>query len=104
MKNLSEFKKLAIKGKILNCIYHLQFAGRNADMSPIYKDETRPSREISIVQTNAIALKTLKPDGSIQDQWLQWPKAKECEFVDNKCVIYENDNEGKRIKVLTYWF
>ena len=104
--NLSQFKKALKVGALLNCTWHTKFAGRREDGSPIWTDEERPVREVSIVQTNSFALRTVKADGTIVDSWCAYPKASECEFVDNKCIIYEEDrlNNVARRKVLTYSF
>jgi len=104
--NVAQFKKALKIGLNLNCIWHTKFAGRTPEGAPISEDEERPTREISRVQTNSFALKTTKADGTTVDSWCAYPKATECEFVDNKCIIYEIDrlNGGIRRKVLTYYF
>ena len=53
-------------------------------------------REISIVQSNAIAFKTLKADGTVGNSWLYFPKASQIEYIDNTFII--NDGYFK----LTY--
>ena len=40
-------------------------------------------REVTKVQSNAVAFKTLTPDGSIGNSWLYFPKASEVEYIDN---------------------
>ena len=40
-------------------------------------------REVSKVQSNAIAFKTLLPDGSIGNSWLYFPKASQVEYIGN---------------------
>lgn len=102
MKNLAEFKREAKIGAKLNCIWHREFSHREESGKVVWKDKLREPREVSIVQSNAIALKTTKTDGSICDSWFQFPKAKECDFQDGKMIVYED--ESKREKILTYWF
>lgn len=53
-------------------------------------------REISKVQSNAVAFKTLKPDGTIGNSWLHFPKASQVEYIGNTFII--NDGYFK----LTY--
>jgi hypothetical protein len=53
-------------------------------------------REISIVQSNAIAFKTLKADGTVGNSWLYFPKASQVEYIGNTFII--NDGYFK----LTY--
>ena len=53
-------------------------------------------REISKVQSNAVAFKTLLPDGSIGNSWLYFPKASEIEYIGNTFIF--NDGYFK----LTY--
>jgi len=102
MKNLAEFKREATLGTKMHCIWHKDFSHRTPDGKVVWKDTLREPREVSIVQTNAIALKTKKADGSICDSWFQFPKAKECDFQDGKMIVYED--EKKSDKILTYWF
>jgi hypothetical protein len=102
MKNLAEFKKQAKIGVKLNSIFHKEFSHREESGKVVYKDILKEPREVSIVQSNAIALKTKKSDGTITDSWFAFPKAKECDFVDGKMIVYED--EDKKDKVLTYWF
>lgn len=105
MKNLSEFKKLAKVGVKLNCISHTSFLGRDEKSNPIFGSLEKPAREISIVQTNAIALKTEKTDGTFVDSWFAFPKASECIFVDGKMIVTEKNRETNISEpVLTYWF
>ena len=53
-------------------------------------------REISIVQSNAVAFKTLKPDGTIGNSWLYFPKASQVEYIGDTFIF--NDGYFK----LTY--
>ena len=53
-------------------------------------------REISIVQDNAIAFKTLLRDGTIGNSLLYFPKASQVEYIGNTFII--NDGYFK----LTY--
>jgi hypothetical protein len=58
-------------------------------------------REISIVQTNSIALQTEKANGEKCNSWFTFPKAVNLEYDGNFFSIYENIN-GTRVKVLEY--
>lgn len=40
-------------------------------------------REISIVQSNAVAFKTLLNDGTFGNSWLYFPKASQVEYIGN---------------------
>ena len=53
-------------------------------------------REISIVQTNAVAFKTLLHDGTVGNSWLYFPKASQVEYIGNTFIF--NDGYFK----LTY--
>ena len=109
MENLSQFKKGLTVGKMLNCTFHQKFNGRDSKGELIYQDEIKPPREISIVQTNSFALKTVKTSGEITDSWCAYPKASECVFKDNVLTIMQEDyrvREGEKplIPVLSYSF
>lgn len=54
------------------------------------------AREITKVQSNAIAFKTLLPDGTIGNSWLYFPKASQVEYIGN--IFIFNDGYFK----LTY--
>lgn len=57
-------------------------------------------RPVSIVQSNAFALKTTKTDGKESDSWCQFPKASDFEIEDENTVLkYQNGNP-----VLRYTF
>jgi len=121
MKTLAEFKRNLTVGRKLHTTFHLFFAGRDEQGNPIYKDQDKGEREISIVQTNSFALKTLKKEPvygrdeygnrietgefveKIVDSWCQYPKLKETVFNDNGSItILEEQRTGKLIPVLTY--
>ena len=53
-------------------------------------------REVTIVQSNAVAFKTLKPDGTVANSWLYFPKASQVEYIGN--IFIFNDGYFK----LTY--
>lgn len=57
-------------------------------------------RPISVVQSNAFALKTINKEGKEQDSWCQFPKASDFEIEDeNTVLILQNGNP-----VLRYTF
>lgn len=105
-KTVTEFKKVLAKGDKLHTMFHLHFVGRDPEtMQPIYTDEDRGVREVSIRQSNSFALKTTHPSGKVDDAWCSYPKASEAEVFDNTLVIYEtNPRTNERYKVLTYKF
>ena len=53
-------------------------------------------REVTKVQSNAVAFKTLLRDGTIGNSWLYFPKASQVEYVGNTFIF--NDGYFK----LTY--
>lgn len=76
--NLSEFKRLCVKGAMVHCI-HVKFG----DMG---------IRPISVVQSNSIAFRT--PSGS--DSYLYFPKAKNIRYnkeADTWTILDENKGE-----------
>lgn len=102
-KSLSEFKRVLHVGASVNNIFHHAILGRGEDGKAIYGELDRGSRPVSIVQTNAFALKTEKSDGSIADSWCYFPKASNCEVVNNNTlIIYETDRDGNKFKLLSY--
>jgi hypothetical protein len=131
MKTLSDFKKRLVVGVKLQTTYHCATNGtRDENGNPCLFDEDKGIREISIVQSNSFALKTLKKspimakgmtkdenginhwnefETKLTDSWCQYPKASEFKIIDaNTCTIYEQDfrerNSTKLIPVLTYKF
>jgi hypothetical protein len=83
MKTLADIKKamrLGTKWRMIHCGY-----------PPHFKSTDHGIREVSIVQTNAIAFRT----DSGSDSWLQWPKAKQIRFFDdnsNKFCVLDDDS------------
>ncbi len=79
--NLNQFKKQITIGQIYTAYNHVM-------------DTFLGIREISIIQTNAVAFKTQEGKNS----WLYFPKAKDFRSIDgNTFQIYEDDT-----LVLTY--
>ena len=106
IKTLADFKRAVEVGAKVHTIWHTAFAGRDENQQPIWKDEDRGIREVSIKQSNSFALKT-ENDGKVVDSWCSWPKATECRIVDNQVTILAEDfrvREGQKpmIPVLTY--
>ena len=105
MKNLSDFKNRIQVGVKLKTTYHFLLVGREQDGTPIYGDEIKPIREISIKQSNSFALKTVRQDGKKVDSWCNFPKSSEIEFLNNNTVrILEKQTNGEIKPVLTYEF
>jgi hypothetical protein len=104
INTLSDFKKLCTIGTMVNSLYHKEFTGsRDEKGNPVYKTIEREPREVSIKQTNAIAFKTTKADGTMVDSWFHFPKSSECSFENGKMLVSETDREGNKSIVLTYW-
>ncbi len=104
INTVADFKRLLQLGAQVHCVYHMAFAGRDAQGQPIYKDEDKGVRKVSRKQTNSFALKTTKTTGEIVDSWCSYPKASEVIIKDNQITILEEDfrNKGTMIPVLTY--
>lgn len=103
MQTLSDFKRAIKIGTKLHCVYHRKYNGRNPDGTINYTTEDKGIREVSIVQTNAFTLKTIKSDGKVVDSWLSFPKATECKITfPDTIVIFETDRNNKTYPVLTY--
>jgi len=93
MKNLSDFKKSATLGsKWIGVRHQGKFEGRDEQGKAFYSSIVLPPREVSVVQSNAIAFKHTNTDGTVVDSWIQFPKAKECKFPSEDTIeIYEGD-------------
>lgn len=103
MKTLAEFKRLVKVGTLIQAIHHLNFAGRDEQGNVIYNDKDMGTRPVSIVQSNAIALTTVKSDGTTVDSWFHYPKASECRFNEDGSFTYmEAQGNGKAVPCLTY--
>jgi hypothetical protein len=98
--NLAQFKKALQVGDLISCIAHkATFVGRDEKNQAVYAPKKMLDREISIVQSNAFAMKTTKTDGTVVDSWCQFPKASDCVFkVPGQVTILE-DGEP----ILTYY-
>lgn len=91
MKSLADFKRNLKIGTKLHCIYHQDFAGRDNNQQPIYKDLDKGIRKVSIKQTNSFSLLDEKRG---VDVWCNFPKAKDCIIKDNSITILEKDLRG----------
>lgn len=89
MKNLSDFKKRLKTGIRLHTLNH-----RYGDMG---------IREVSIVQTNSFALKTIRDDKEI-DSWSLFPSAKNFKIETQNSVTFFEEVEGQSEPILTYTF
>lgn len=101
---LAGFKKLIKTGVKVSGIFHKEFAQcRDEQGKPIYRDVILEPREVVTCQTNAFTLLTTRKDGKTCESWLHYPKANECEVLNgNTLIIYEEDRDGSKSKVLTY--
>lgn len=100
MKNLSEFKKSLKIGTKIHTVYHCESNGRDEKGQLIFMDKDRGIREVSVVQSNAFALKTVKSDGSTHDSFCQYPKAADVVInQDGSITIMEEDYRRKDEKI-----
>ena len=104
INTVADFKRLLQIGAKVACIFHMERAGRDEAGNVFYKDLDRGEREVTIKQTNSFALKTWQEGkGKFVDSWCSYPKASEVIIKDNKITMLEQDREGNKIPVLTYW-
>jgi hypothetical protein len=113
MKTLADFKRKLKPGTKVHTTFHQAHAGRDGAGTLLFKDEDKGVREISIVQSNSFALKTMKTEAEgtqkMFDSWCQYPKAAEFKILDeNTAVIFSPEfrrgmPEGL-IPCLTYKF
>lgn len=103
MKTFAEFKRAFILGAKFHTIFHRDRIGRDENGNTIWGDKDQGTREVSIVQTNAVAFRTDRGT----DSWLHWPSAKDVIIKDNVLEVWElerrnRDEPGERVKILTY--
>jgi len=105
MNSIAEFKRrLQVGVKLATIMHKANFAGRDENDKAVYTPKEIPEREVSIVQSNSFALKTIKTTGEVVDSWCMYPKKAETEFNGNEVIIYETDRDGTRAPILTYKF
>ena len=105
MKTLSDFKKRLKVGVKLGAINHTNFGGRDENGNVIYNDFDFGVRELSIVQSNSFAFKTIRTDGKIVDSWCSYPKASNVKINnENSITIFEENREKVLTPILTYTF
>ena len=112
MKTLADFKRRLKVGVNLHTIYHQKFSGnRDEKGQPLYTDEDKGIREISIVKSTQFAIKTTKSDGTIVDSWCAYPTTKNLIIVDENTVTIlepdwreKDDKKRKLIPILTHKF
>ncbi len=117
--SLADFKRKLKIGQKIACInYNYKYPKQQGDPLPEPILDTRPIREISIVQSNSFAIKTVQTDKTV-DSWCDYPKASESKIENNRLTIYQKDlRQGKggcmmpgypeydclpEIPTLTYW-
>jgi hypothetical protein len=101
---LAEFKRKATKGSFLKTNHYSHpkaFKGRDESGKCLYDPYDMGAREISIQQTNSIALKTERTDGTFADSWFWFPPAKECTVIDNALHVYSDSKKDNLIMVYT---
>ena len=109
IKSVADIKREIKVGVKLACIYHHEFAGRDAEMNVLYKDKDMGIREISVVQSNSFAFKNIKADGTVSNSWCNFPKASEVVYYgNNSFTILDEDyrvrDKKLMIPILTYTF
>lgn len=92
MKSFAEFKRACTVGRKLHTIHH------GYQTFPWKQPMDMGVREISIVQSNAIAFRTDRGT----DSWLHWPKASMVEVEGVTLKVYEELRENPRRHILTY--
>lgn len=105
--NLSQFKKALKPGVKIDVTVHKIIGSDPATGAAIIQGEVKPTRTISIVQSNSFAIATQHyPSMEIKNSWVEFPKAANVEFNDNAMTIYTQDhiNKGPRVKSLTISF
>lgn len=109
-KTLAEFKRnLRVGDKIAGV--RTKFSGRDADGKLIHSEQDLGIREVSIVQSNSFALKTVQTTGTGEptnesaNSWCEYPKASMARIEDNVLIILHEDRvTGDMIPSLTYKF
>jgi len=109
MKTIADFKRRLVIGAKVHTTFHQASAGRDENNNLLLKDEDKGVREVSIVQSNSFAFKTIKSDGTVTNSWCDYPKVKEAIFInDNTIQILTPDfrvrNSEVLIPCLTYTF
>ena len=105
MKTIADFKRALQIGKKVHAINHMTFAGRDEKANAVYTDKDLGVREVSIVQSNSFAFKTVRATGEVVNSWCNYPKSKEIVYNHEKSItIFEEQRNGKMIPILTYTF
>lgn len=91
MKTVADFKRALKVGRVLHCIYHKEFAGRDEDGRVIYKNKDLGNRKISVVLFRSFAMETTRTDGVVTDSWCEIPKASESKIEGNSITILAKD-------------
>jgi len=95
---LAEFKKNIQLGRKVQSTFHRAIIGRDEQNKPTFGIKDNGEREVTIVQSNSCAFKTVKHDGEVVNSWFYYPKAKEVKVVNNDTLEVYEDN----ILLLTY--
>jgi len=95
MKTIEDFKK---RMKAPGATVSTKKYWKNLKGEWVLQQE-HPSREVSSIQTNNFALKTLIPNNpKPKDSWLTWPKKSEFKVLDLHTV--EITSEGGQFKIV----
>lgn len=101
--NLAQFKKALIVGRMIN-VSHYTYRAPGPDGKVNFGIEVRPTRPISIVQSNSYAIATEIEPGKVVDNWVTYPTAKGCTFEDNKLKLYANHSVYGNVLLSVYSF
>lgn len=109
MKTLADFKRRIQLGVKLHGIFHRKFKEHDPEnpLRIVYCDEDKGIREVSIVQSNAFALKTPSTGQTAPfvNSWMHYPPAKMFKVIDDNTIQFmEPDVENKLIPFITYKF
>jgi len=86
MKTIADFKRRLSLGVKLQSIFHQKGIGRDETSKILLGDEDKGIREVSIIQSNSFALKTMNKEGKEVDSWMSYPKKDECKFLDENTI------------------
>ena len=79
IKNLSQFKKALVIGSKWHC-FHYGFSSE-------HEAKDMGIRPVSIKQTNSVAFKTIRTDGTECDSWHGFGKASQYTFENGKVQV-----------------
>jgi hypothetical protein len=84
--SVADMKRNLKPGDKVITTMHQAFAGHDENKKVIYKDETKPVAEVSIVKSTQFAIRREKGDS-----WMEFPKASRVRFDGSKVTILTPD-------------